>query len=56
VLCVYGADEEAEALCPTLKGSNVRTLRMPGGHHFNNDYATVEAAILKYIETTPPRH
>jgi type IV secretory pathway VirJ component len=53
LLCVYGAEQEAEALCPVLKGSNVRTLRMPGGHHFNQDYATVEAAILKYLETTP---
>lgn len=55
LLCVYGAEEEAEALCPLLKGKNVRTLRMPGGHHFDNDYATVENAILKFIETTPAK-
>lgn len=55
ILCVYGADEAAEALCPALKGPNVRMLRMPGGHHFNQDYATVEAAILKYLKTTPPQ-
>ncbi len=52
VLCVYGAEEEDEALCPVLEGSNVRNLRMPGGHHFNNDYDTVKAAILKNIEVS----
>ncbi|MHB8745674.1 MAG: AcvB/VirJ family lysyl-phosphatidylglycerol hydrolase [Gammaproteobacteria bacterium] len=49
LLCVYGAEQETEALCPILHGSNVRILRMPGGHHFNHDYAPVEAAILKHL-------
>lgn len=53
VLCVYGTEQEDEALCPMLRGNNVRILRMPGGHHFNQDYATVEDAILKYSETVP---
>ena len=49
LLCVYGAEQEVDALCPVLHGPNVRILRMPGGHHFNNNYAPVEAAILKYL-------
>ncbi len=55
ILCVYGAEQEGEALCPVLRGSNVRILRVPGGHHFNQDYATVEDAILKYVETVPQK-
>ncbi len=55
VLCVYGAEQEDEALCPVLKGANVRTLRMPGDHHFNKNYAPVEAAILNYSGTVPAR-
>ncbi len=53
VLCVYGAEQEAEALCPVLDARKVRILRMPGGHHFNHDYTTVEAAILRYLDTAP---
>lgn len=49
LLCVYGAEQQDEALCPVLRGPGVGILRMPGGHHFNHDYASIEAAILKYL-------
>ena len=50
VLCVYGAEEEDKSICPRLKGSNVRHLRMPGGHHFDKQYSPIEDAILRDIE------
>ena len=49
VLCVYGADEEADSLCPLLRGPNIRIERVPGGHHFNNDYGPLENLILKLL-------
>jgi type IV secretory pathway VirJ component len=50
VLCVYGAEEEKQSVCPGLKGDNVRLLRTPGGHHFGGHYDSIENAILKYAE------
>lgn len=49
VLCIYGADEESVSLCPLLKGANMEVERVPGGHHFNNDYAPLQDLILKRI-------
>lgn len=49
LLCVYGADEEQKSICPKLKGSNIQILRMPGGHHFGNQYSTIEDRILRAI-------
>jgi type IV secretory pathway VirJ component len=46
VLCVYGTDEADKSICPRLKAPNVRVLPRPGGHHFNQDYAPIEDAIL----------
>lgn len=50
ILCVYGTDEEDTSLCPRLKGINRRIMPMPGGHHFNKNYAPIENTILKYFE------
>lgn len=51
LLCVYGADEEHKSICPKLKGSNIQTLRMPGGHHFGNQYTTIEDRVLRAIDS-----
>jgi type IV secretory pathway VirJ component len=45
VLCVYGK-EEADSLCRKLHGAGIRAVRLPGGHHFDGDYAAVAQAIL----------
>lgn len=50
LLCVYGTEEEDSSLCPQLKGINRLILPVPGGHHFNHDYAPIENTILKYFE------
>jgi len=50
ILCVYGTEEQDDSLCPKLKGINRRLMPVPGGHHFNNDYAPIENAILQYFE------
>ncbi len=48
-LCIYGADEEYSSLCPLLKGANIPVERVPGGHHFDNNYAPLQDLILKRL-------
>ncbi len=46
ITCVYGDREKAD-ICPTLPDAQVAKVRLVGDHHFNRDYATLGAAVLK---------
>ncbi|MBI4794227.1 MAG: hypothetical protein HY789_16130 [Deltaproteobacteria bacterium] len=50
LLCVYGTEDKEDSLCPQLGGRNRRIMVVPGGHHFNHDYAPIQHTILKYFE------
>lgn len=45
ITCVYG-DKERRDICPDLPDDEVAKIRLPGGHHFNGDYATLGQAVL----------
>lgn len=45
VLCIYGA-AEMDSPCRALQGSDLRSVELPGGHHFDGDYGRVAAAVL----------
>jgi type IV secretory pathway VirJ component len=45
LLCIYG-DGDNESLCPKLDANKVQIVKLPGGHHFNGDYAGLARAIL----------
>ncbi len=45
-LCIYG-EEDDQSLCPDLVGSGVDVRKLPGDHHFGEDYAGVAELILK---------
>lgn len=45
VLCIYG-DGDNESLCPKLDANKVQIVKLPGGHHFNGDYAGLAREIL----------
>jgi type IV secretory pathway VirJ component len=45
VLCLRGEDE-ADSACRLLHGAAVRTVTLPGGHHFGGDYEGIADAIL----------
>jgi len=48
-LCLAGATEE-DTPCPLLTGTpGVRVVRLPGSHHFDNDYAAVGEAVAQFI-------
>jgi phosphatidylglycerol lysyltransferase len=44
VQCFYGANED-ESECPLLMGK-AEVIRVPGGHHFDNDYGALARRIL----------
>ncbi|MBS0375672.1 MAG: virulence factor family protein [Proteobacteria bacterium] len=46
LLCLYGA-EDGESPCRALKGPATTATGLPGGHHFNGDYAGLAARILE---------
>lgn len=45
-LCIYGSDEDDSA-CRTLQGGGLRRVELPGGHHFDGDYARVAGAVVE---------
>lgn len=50
LLCVDGQDEPTTAqLCPQLKQDNVTTTQLPGGHHYNDDYARLAELIQHHF-------
>lgn len=46
ITCVYGAKERHD-VCPDLPEADIAKVRLPGGHHFNGDYATLGEAVLQ---------
>lgn len=48
-LCVYGADERKDSLCPLLESLGAQVVAMPGGHHFGGDYEALAARVLAAV-------
>jgi type IV secretory pathway VirJ component len=53
VLCIYGKDE-SDSLCPQLAHGTTRVVELPGGHHFNGDYAGLAREILASAAPVAP--
>ncbi len=45
VACIYG-DGDKDSLCPKLDPNRIKVVKLPGGHHFNGDYAGLARVIL----------
>jgi type IV secretory pathway VirJ component len=45
ILCIYGEGDN-DSLCPKLDTAKVTVVKLPGGHHFNGDYARLAREIL----------
>jgi type IV secretory pathway VirJ component len=50
VLCLRGEDE-ADSACRLLRGTAVRAVILPGGHHFGGDYGRIADALLADLAT-----
>lgn len=48
VACIYGADD-GESACPKYQDTAIQTIELPGGHHFNGDYAALARVILREL-------
>jgi type IV secretory pathway VirJ component len=54
-LCINGAEEE-DSPCPSVAAlPGVRSVRLPGSHHFNSDYSAVAEAVAGFIRTSIER-
>jgi type IV secretory pathway VirJ component len=53
VLCLRGEDE-SDSACRLLHGAAVRTVTLPGGHHFGGDYEKIADEILAGLTPPPP--
>ena len=47
-LCLYG-QEDGDAACAELTGSDGSAVKMPGGHHFGGSYPQIAAEILNRL-------
>jgi type IV secretory pathway VirJ component len=54
LLCVHGADEPA-SLCPRLPPGLASVVALPGGHHFDRDYARLAQLVLESASPPEPR-
>jgi len=45
VVCNHGSDE-GDSPCRSIRSEGFRDVELPGGHHFDGDYARVAQAIL----------
>ncbi len=50
VLCVYGSEEAAESGC-TQAQNHGENLKLPGGHHFDEDYPALATRLIQAIES-----
>lgn len=53
LVCVHGADEE-DSFCLRPQPPTVHVVSLPGGHHYNGDYAALGALIVQSLPTRAP--
>ena len=46
IVCFYGSDER-ESICPRLAAGTARAIALPGGHHFDGNYAALAERVLQ---------
>ncbi|MDE1996410.1 MAG: hypothetical protein KGI75_28185 [Rhizobiaceae bacterium] len=46
VQCIYGTEDDHDNACPSLRGTSVQVIGMPGGHHFDGDYEKLAQQII----------
>lgn len=54
--CIAGASEDDTPCAALTTAPGVRVVRLPGSHHFNNDYTAVAEAVAQFIRATTAEH
>ncbi len=54
VQCVYGSEEEAETACLAFQNTPAQIIRLPGGHHFDENYPALAERILARMPRPAP--
>jgi type IV secretory pathway VirJ component len=49
LLCVYGAEEAKDSICPSVAQNGFESLMLPGGHHFDGNYNSLADQILRRL-------
>lgn len=50
ILCIQGSEDDSPVrLCPKLQQSNVTTVTLPGGHHFEDNYPMLYQVFEEHI-------
>ena len=47
VFCLHGQDED-DSPCPKLADDKITALDLPGGHHYDGDYAAIGKSVLEH--------
>lgn len=53
IVCIHGSDD-AESTCTSYANTSVRVVALPGGHHFNGDYAKLARTIVGEVTIQKP--
>jgi type IV secretory pathway VirJ component len=49
LLCAYGEEEAEGSVCPKLPAGTAEVLKLPGGHHFDQNYPKLAETILSRV-------
>jgi len=52
LVCVHGTDE-SDSFCLKTQPEHVKVVTLPGGHHYNGDYAALGNLIVKNLPARP---
>ena len=47
--CIYGSDEDDDP-CPSLEGKGIETIRIKGGHHFDENYPALAQRLITSLK------
>ena len=53
LVCVHGAEED-DSFCLSPQAAGVRAVALPGGHHYDGDYAALGRALLANLPPPQP--
>lgn len=58
VLCLYGEEEKAETICAEqqdgIRQDTLKSIMLPGDHHFDGEYGDVAAELFKFLKLNTP--